>query len=144
MLEELETSGGKRDVSGGSANTPKGAPDRDAPKKPPQESQVNRVDMSSPLVTMVGARGRLGHRAELAYPGVGCRPGKMVSRAQNTDPDIFEFQEGQECVVEGKVEAGEAVALKHAGPCVFPEEELSQGGRDVNENVGAMSEAASA
>ncbi|MPC13454.1 hypothetical protein E2C01_006189 [Portunus trituberculatus] len=113
-------------------------------KLDPDDNSVNRVDTSSPLVTMMGARAHLGQRAKLAYPGVGCRPGKMVSRAQNTEPDIFEFQEGRECVVEGKVEAGEAVALKRAGPCAFPEEELSQGGRDVNENVGAMSEAASA
>lgn len=143
MLEELET-GGRRETSGGSVNTPKDATDGKTSQEHSQEPQVNRVDRSSPLITMVGARGRLGHRAELAYSNVGYRTGKMVSRAQNTDPDIFEFQEGQECVVEGKVEAGEAVALKHASPCVFPEEELSQGGRDVNENVGAISEAASA
>ncbi|XP_045106770.1 uncharacterized protein LOC123501815 isoform X3 [Portunus trituberculatus] len=158
MLEELEA-GGRKDTSSGGAAAPVGAAppavaaagtthkdcrEKKAPQDTPKDPQVNRVDTSSPLVTMMGARAHLGQRAKLAYPGVGCRPGKMVSRAQNTEPDIFEFQEGRECVVEGKVEAGEAVALKRAGPCAFPEEELSQGGRDVNENVGAMSEAASA
>lgn len=148
MLEELEAGGRKETSSGAAAVAPgtthKDSREKKAPQDTPKDPQVNRVDTSSPLVTMVGARGHLGQRAKLAYPVVGCRPGKMVSRAQNTEPDIFEFQEGRECMVEGKVEAGEAVALKRAGPCAFPEEELSQGGRDVNENVGAMSEAASA
>lgn len=81
---------------------------------------------------VVGGRGRVGQR------------GRMVNRAQNTDPPaIFEYQEGR--VVEAGVMEGGVAALKHpSGPCVFPEEELSQGGRDVNENVGAISEAASA
>lgn len=161
MLEELEA-GGRKETSSGTATaavaatpavttvggaggtTHKDFREKKAPQDTPKDPQVNRVDTSSPLVTVVGARGHLGQRAKLPYPGLGCRPGKMVSRAQNTEPDIFEFQEGRECVVEGKVETGEAVALKCAGPCAFPEEELSQGGRDVNENVGAMSEAASA
>lgn len=109
---------------------------KDAAPAAPQEKP--QMDPTSPLVMVVGGRGRVGQR------------GRMVNRAQNTDPPaIFEYQEGRECVVEGRVvEAGPVeggVALKHpGGPCVFPEEELSQGGRDVNENVGAISEAASA
>lgn len=140
LLEELET-GTRRDPTGRPVattlkNSPGKYPTPEAPLKEPQLDTTN----PSPLV-VVGGRGRAGQR------------GRMVNRAQNTDPNppeaIFEFHEGRECVVEGRVvEAGSgegAMALKHpSGPFVFPEEELSQGGRDVNENVGAMSEAASA
>lgn len=131
---------------------------------------------------------------------------RMVSRSQNTDPDIFEFQDSQEMRrdviemrrsglgirregmenrregvetrrlrmdgvetrrgiearrdskelrkegletrregVEGRHESQEGMSLKHNGPyAALADDELNQGGRDVNENVGGISEAASA
>ena len=146
MLEELETAGARRDLPGGVAAgpTPKDTVTTD-PQHPQQDAPG---DTLSPLITTAGVRASLGPRADLAYPPLVCRPGKMVNRSQNTDPDIFEFEDGREGKVEGEaavaLDAAVVAPLKRAGPCVFPEEELSQGGRDVNENVGALSEAASA
>ncbi|XP_069163920.1 mucin-2 isoform X2 [Procambarus clarkii] len=60
------------------------------------------------------------------------------------EPDIFEFQDSQETVIDNKGETRDSVMMKHSGPYVFQDEELSQGGRDVNENVGTVGETASA
>ncbi|XP_071550428.1 uncharacterized protein [Panulirus ornatus] len=69
---------------------------------------------------------------------------KLIHKSQTIEPDIFEFQDSQENVINNKGETTDSVTIKHNGPYVFPDEELSQGGRDVNENVGAVSETASA
>lgn len=65
---------------------------------------------------------------------------KFVNKSQNTDPDVFEFQDSPESVTEKK-EMTNSVTIKHNGPYVFQSQELGQGGRDVNENVGTLGEA---
>lgn len=70
------------------------------------------------------------------------KPSKFVNKSQNTDPDVFEFHDSPESVMEKKETTG-SVTLKHNGPYVFQSENLSQGGRDVNENVGTVGEASS-
>lgn len=69
---------------------------------------------------------------------------KLIQKTQTIEPDVFEFQDSQENVITNKGETTDSVTIKHNGPYVFPDEELSQGGRDVNENVGAVGETASA
>lgn len=70
------------------------------------------------------------------------KPSKYVNKSQNTDPDVFEFHDSPESVIEKKETTG-SVTLKHNGPYVFQSENLGQGGRDVNENVGTLGEASS-
>ncbi|XP_047472019.1 uncharacterized protein LOC125027167 isoform X3 [Penaeus chinensis] len=54
------------------------------------------------------------------------------------------FQESQVNVSQNPSENTDSVSHKHNGPYVFHDEESSQGGRDVNENLGSVSETASA
>lgn len=159
----------------------------------------------------------MGEGKALGFEGKGGRGGgrgqrnqnpnaRMVSRSQNTDPDIFEFKDSQDIRrdviemrrsglgirregmenrrdgvetrrlrmegvetrrgiearrdskelrkegletrregVEARHESQEGMSLKHNGPyAALADDELNQGGRDVNENVGGISEAASA
>ncbi|XP_042202953.1 uncharacterized protein LOC121853087 isoform X2 [Homarus americanus] len=69
---------------------------------------------------------------------------KLIRISQNIEPDVFEFQDSQETVIDNKSETTNSVMMKHNGPYVFQDEELRQGGRDVNENVGTVGETASA
>ncbi|XP_042861007.1 uncharacterized protein LOC122246490 isoform X2 [Penaeus japonicus] len=58
--------------------------------------------------------------------------------------DDLIFQESQVNVSPNPNENTDSVSHKHNGPFVFHDEESSQGGRDVNENLGSVSETASA
>ncbi|KAK4299917.1 hypothetical protein Pmani_027846 [Petrolisthes manimaculis] len=165
-------------------------------------SQAERLSTNMRGVAFDGKGGRGGGRGQWNQN----LPTKMVSRSQNTDPDIFEFKDSQDLrrdviemrrsglgirregmenkregvetrrlrmegvetrrgmevkretneiteegldtrreEVETRLEPQEGMSLKHNGPyATLADEELNQGGRDVNENVGGISEAASA
>ncbi|XP_066963411.1 uncharacterized protein [Macrobrachium rosenbergii] len=66
----------------------------------------------------------------------------FVGRPKSIEPDVFEFHDSQENVITNSHET--TYSLKHNTPFVFRDEESSQGGRDVNENLGSVGETASA
>lgn len=66
----------------------------------------------------------------------------LVGRAKPIEPDVFEFHDSQDNVITNSHET--TYSLKHSNPFVFRDEESSQGGRDVNENLGSVGETASA
>ncbi|XP_068246646.1 uncharacterized protein [Palaemon carinicauda] len=66
----------------------------------------------------------------------------LIGRPKPIEPDVFEFHDSQENVITNSHDT--TYSLKHNTPFVFRDEESSQGGRDVNENLGSVGETASA